>query len=233
MSAVSIQIPPYQRAYSWEEKQVQQFLDDLIEQKGRRYFLGQFLFEKEGDVYFIIDGQQRLTTTVLLMVAISKVANERNETTEKIRQTYLQGVFKTIDDDQVIFKKLTQKHLVSQGHATDTLSQKRLINAFVHFENALRDLPTEDVAQIQETLEFAVISSYFIGNKIEATQVFEYQNNRGKELSRFEVVKAFLMHRIYFKSSNDTEAKKAIHEVEAHASKIYRYLEGVQNLSIS
>lgn len=228
LSSVSIQIPGYQRAYSWEDKQVAQFLDDLIEQKGKRYYLGQFLFEKDGDIYFIIDGQQRLTTTVLFMAALSKVATENGETTENIRSTYLQGIFKTIDDDQVIFKKITQKHMISTGHATETLSQRRLINAFVYFENALRTLPKNDIKQIQDTLEHAIINTYFINNKVEATQVFEYQNNRGKELSRFEVIKAFLMHRIYLKSTNDIQANKAIADVEANTSKIYRYLESVE-----
>jgi hypothetical protein len=227
-NAVSIQIPPYQRAYSWEDKQVQQFLDDLIEQKGKQYYLGQFLFEKEGDVYYIIDGQQRLTTTVLFLAAISKISEQSNEPNENIRTTYLNGVFKTIEDDHVIFKKITQKHLISSVHDTETLSQRRLINAFIYFENTLRVLPKVDIKEIQSTLELAIISTYFIGNKVEATQVFEYQNNRGKELSRFEVIKAYLMHQIYVKSKNDLEANKAIKEVETNTSKIYRYLEGVE-----
>jgi uncharacterized protein with ParB-like and HNH nuclease domain len=60
-AAVSIRIPAYQRAYSWESKQCSQFLEDLLEQNGKKYYLGQFLFEREGNTLFIIDGQQRLT----------------------------------------------------------------------------------------------------------------------------------------------------------------------------
>ncbi len=40
----AIRIPAYQRAYSWENKQCSQFLDDLKKQKGKRYYLGQLLF---------------------------------------------------------------------------------------------------------------------------------------------------------------------------------------------
>ena len=43
----NIRIPAYQRAYSWGDKQCTQFLDDLLEQKGKKYYLGQFLFEKD------------------------------------------------------------------------------------------------------------------------------------------------------------------------------------------
>ncbi|HMZ95276.1 MAG TPA: DUF262 domain-containing protein, partial [Chitinophagales bacterium] len=62
-----VRIPAYQRAYSWGDKQCSQFLEDLLEQKGKKYYLGQFLFEKDGNTLFIIDGQQRLTTTILFL----------------------------------------------------------------------------------------------------------------------------------------------------------------------
>ena len=186
-----IRIPAYQRAYSWEDKQCSQFLDDLLEQNGKKYYLGQFLFEKDGNTLFIIDGQQRLTTTILFLSAIAKIKIQKNENIDCIKEIYLTDVFKTIDDDQVIFKKVTQKHLVSAIDHTETISQKRIIEAFTFFETALNKLGNEKLNLIQQTLENAVISTFYITNKVEAAQVFEYQNNRGKELSRFEVIKAY------------------------------------------
>ncbi len=106
-NSTSIRIPAYQRAFSWEDKQCKQFLDDLIEQKGKRYYLGQLLFEKQGDTLFIIDGQQRLSTTILFLSAIARIKNSKGEDIEKIRETYLNDVFRTIDDDHLIFKKIT------------------------------------------------------------------------------------------------------------------------------
>lgn len=130
-TAECIRIPAYQRAYSWENKQCSQFLSDLMEQRGKRYYLGQFLFEKEEDTLFIIDGQQRLTTTILFLSAIAKVKANRGGNIEWIKRTYLTDIFRTIDDDQVIFKRITQKHLVSITDNTETISQKRIIKAFI------------------------------------------------------------------------------------------------------
>jgi len=171
-SSLSIRIPAYQRAYSWEAKQCKQFLEDLLEQQGKQYYLGQFLFEKEGNTLFIIDGQQRLTTTILFLSAIAKIKQEQQADIYTIKETYLTDVFKTIDDDQVIFKKVTQKHLVSAIDDTETISQKRIIEAFTFFEMELRHIGNESLFLVQETLENAVISTFFITNKIEATQVF-------------------------------------------------------------
>lgn len=223
-----VRIPAYQRAYSWDDKQCSQFLEDLLEQKGKKYYLGQFLFEKDGNTLFIIDGQQRLTTTILFLSAISKIKNLKDQNDESIAEIYLTDVFKTIDDDQVIFKKVTQKHLVSAIDDTETISQKRIIEAFNFFETELTKLDNDNLNLIQQTLENAVISTFYITNKVEATQIFEYQNNRGKELSRFEVIKAYLMHQIYIQSTNDNQANNDIAEIQSIISKTYRYIEAVE-----
>lgn len=227
-NAIGIRIPAYQRAYSWEEKQCKQFLEDLIEQKGKRYYLGQFLFEKQGDTLYIIDGQQRLTTTILFLSAIARIKNADGEKIEEIRDTYLTDVFKTIDDDQLIFKKITQKHLISMVDDTETLSQRRIIFAFSFFEKETRKLDGDTRQLMQETLESAVISTFYISNKVEAAQVFEYQNNRGKELSRFEVIKAYLMHQIYLHSVGESQANEDISEIQSYISKAYRCVEAVE-----
>lgn len=228
ISSDSIRIPAYQRAFSWENKQCSQFLDDLLEQKGKKYYLGQFLFEKDGNTLFIIDGQQRLTTTILFLSAIAKVRILKSENADSIREIYLTDVFKTIDDDQVIFKKVTQKHLISAIDDTETISQKRIIEAFNFFEVELLKLDNENLNLIQQTLENAVISTFYITNKVEGTQVFEYQNNRGKGLSRFEIIKAYLMHQIYIQSTNSIQANNDIAEIQSVISKTYRYIEAVE-----
>ena len=226
-SSDCVRIPAYQRAYSWGDKQCSQFLEDLLEQKGKKYYLGQFLFEKDGNTLFIIDGQQRLTTTILFLSAIAKIKILKDQNVDSIREIYLTDVFKTIDDDQVIFKKVTQKHLVSAIDDTETISQKRIIEAFNFFETELSKLDNENLNLIQQTLENAVISTFYITNKVEATQVFEYQNNRGKELSRFEVIKAYLMHQIYIQSTNNNQANNDIAEIQSIISKTYIYIEAV------
>lgn len=224
----NIRIPAYQRAYSWGDKQCLQFLDDLLEQRGKKYYLGQFLFEKDGNTFFIIDGQQRLTTTILFLSAVAKIQNARGINNDSIRDTYLTDIFKTIDDDQVIFKKVTQKHLVSAIDDTETISQKRIIEAFNFFETELDKLDNDNLQDILKTLENAVISTFFITDKVEATQVFEYQNNRGKELSRFEVIKAYLMHQVYIHSKDFNQANNDIAEIQSIISKTYRYIEAVE-----
>ena len=227
-----IRIPAYQRAYSWEKKHCVQFLEDLIEQQGKHYYLGQILFEKDGNTLFVIDGQQRLTTTILFMSAIAKIfAQGMGSEAQFIRDTYLGDVFKTVDSDQLVFRRITQGQRVLPSDYTETISQRRMIEGFTFFEGQLTKFHEQDadaLTRIKDTLERAVITTFHIASKIEATQVFEYQNNRGKELSRFEIIKAYLMHQVYIQSVDPVEANNAIAEIQGAIAMTYRHIEAVE-----
>jgi hypothetical protein len=223
----NIRIPAYQRAYTWEKPQWKQFLDDLIEQKGKSYYLGQFLFEEDGNTLYIIDGQQRITTTVIFMSVISGIKDSQNIEND-IKSLYLNDSFKTIEDDQIIFKKITQKNFITVLDDAETLSQKRIARASVFFKNEMMMFSNEELDDLKITLENAIINTFNIKNKAEAVQVFEYQNNRGKDLTRFEIIKAYLMHQIYLNCSNSEQANNFISEIQSIVSKTYRYLESVE-----
>ena len=85
-----LRIPDYQRGYSWKDKEVRDFWEDLeLIDENRNHYAGVLTFErvdskvydnwnKENwliterrmNPYYIVDGQQRLTTAVILLVSI-------------------------------------------------------------------------------------------------------------------------------------------------------------------
>lgn len=76
LNKVIFQIPVYQRNYDWSEDNVKRLLDDLktIIDTGEKHFLGTIVYLPHDDdddevlmhEYIIIDGQQRLTTVMLI-----------------------------------------------------------------------------------------------------------------------------------------------------------------------
>ena len=65
-------IPIYQRKYAWENKEIEQLLEDIINAK-EKYYLGTLITNKQDSgKYEVIDGQQRLTTLYLLMLNLGK-----------------------------------------------------------------------------------------------------------------------------------------------------------------
>lgn len=64
-------IPRFQRAYSWEADQVNQFWSDIIDNLSEAYFIGSMVVYKVGrSSVAVVDGQQRLTTITILLCAI-------------------------------------------------------------------------------------------------------------------------------------------------------------------
>jgi len=94
-------IPIYQRNYDWKKEQCKQLFNDIVDlassKTSRSHFLGSIvsIYHDDGDdlEYLIIDGQQRLTTLSLLLLALYKIIDneilESNITKEQIKDEYL------------------------------------------------------------------------------------------------------------------------------------------------
>jgi uncharacterized protein with ParB-like and HNH nuclease domain len=70
-----VEVPEFQRSYSWERVNVQEYLTDLEHARAKKspYFTGTLVFAQPddgADRRKIVDGQQRLATTALLLIAV-------------------------------------------------------------------------------------------------------------------------------------------------------------------
>ncbi|RYQ01566.1 Type I restriction-modification system DNA methylase [Bifidobacterium pseudolongum subsp. globosum] len=77
-------IPPYQRPYSWKDQQIDQLFQDICAESAG-YYIGNVLVAEHDSgpdpstkIYAVIDGQQRLTTLSLFLLALWEICTERN-----------------------------------------------------------------------------------------------------------------------------------------------------------
>ena len=84
-------IPPYQRRYSWQKKQIIQLFDDLQNlSDGEKHFLGSIVCLTESHTAGVnplelVDGQQRMTTLILILDTIKDKYEELNDQREANR----------------------------------------------------------------------------------------------------------------------------------------------------
>ena len=74
-------IPVYQRKYKWTSEQCLRLIDDIVKcgRKGIEHFTGTIVYEEKGGTAkkaFLVDGQQRITTVMLLLKALMLIAKE-------------------------------------------------------------------------------------------------------------------------------------------------------------
>ncbi len=206
-----LKVPSYQRAYAWEELQLNQFVSDIHEMKNKEgYYFGHFILEEANDTFEIIDGQQRLTTFILFLMACRLFQTESFD-------NYINR-FKTVNYDENSFetikKKLFNKDvkwIVEDFELTvePTLSIHRIVFALNYFINLFNEKKSKlklDPSEINNYVKIftkAHISTHITCSKDVAVQIFELQNTRGIKLNLIEKVKSKLMKAVYLNASQE------------------------------
>ncbi|MCO5950738.1 DUF262 domain-containing protein [Mucilaginibacter flavidus] len=232
-------VPNYQRAYSWEkDKHVAQFLKDLKEHPDSvaQYHYGHFLFERDDiDInrYWIIDGQQRMTTAIIFLSCIySRLTGDANyvKMAKNLHDEYLissdeQQKFHTVDYDNNFFVNLI---IEGREDKVDTRSRKRIKEARAYLLEQIEKSDINDVLHWKDLLENAKITTDIVNDKAEAAQIFTFQNDRGKDLTNLEKLKAYLMLQIFLScKGTDKNPNEAIGFIEKEFETIYRALEKI------
>jgi hypothetical protein len=205
LSLGNIYIPDYQRAYSWDVDQstgqVNQFLKDLRSTSGMNFYIGHFLFQKgKNGSLGIIDGQQRLTTVVIFLSVLQRKLiqlggqNDRLYTTLDFLSNYN---FKTVSFDNSFFRELVFEGNSESSIICDTYqypSQRRIFQAYSFFEKQIEE-DQRVISNLANTILSSFCTYYEVLNYSDSIQVFLYENNRGKQPSDMELIKAeFIFH---------------------------------------
>lgn len=170
----NLSIPSYQRPYRWKIKNVRQLLEDILTNRiagKERYRIGSVILHKNGDNFDVVDGQQRITTLLLLAKAIYKNVK------------VLSGGEKAIQEqDCLLLDKLEYKHNDSRDNIIQNF---KYIEAWIEDHRANKDYFWN---YIKNNCEFVVIE---VDDLSEAFQMFDSQNGRGKELEAYNLLKAY------------------------------------------
>ena len=187
-------IPDYQRGYSWQDKQIEDFWEDItsaIEKNVKHYFGTVYLkfncnyYNK--NYYDVIDGQQRLTTIFVLLKILG------------IKDLIKNGRVYHLDYSDNPNRNFFINRIIEEN------GQERIINCYRKNlcnlkKNLLERVNSYGEDNLQNLIEFLskklIIDVRYIGNEdgISDMVVFETLNNRGKPLSILEKLKNRLMY---------------------------------------
>ncbi len=219
----SYQVPIYQRDYSWDKDDWEDLWNDIEEiPNDKTHYLGYLVLQKsqEGDENFwIIDGQQRLTTLSILALAVTALliewskqgvdSDDNKIRAEKLTERYL-GNFST--SKLLISPKLTLNRNNDDFYKSWLLklrkptslsklkpSQRLMQKAFDYFFSQLNEKFNENKsgAELAEFLEKIVgngivFTQIVVENDLDAFKVFETLNARGVKLSTADLLKNYL-----------------------------------------
>ena len=200
------QIPMFQREYSWEQEQCETLWDDLIDfhnekDKKDKYFLGNIVVHPidESEKFSVIDGQQRLTTLLLLIRALFdnagtvKALEECLKIKDKLSSELTDNI--RLNSDVIEGDKKNLEKIILEGRCDDENS--RLNINYDMFKKKISDWKqgkTSDKLNklILTFLDNVVLLPILCETEDDALNIFETINNRGLSLSDADIFKSKL-----------------------------------------
>lgn len=228
-------IPRFQRPYSWDRENIQEFWDDIVRDNPSEYFIGSMVVYKDGKQrYGIVDGQQRLTTITILLAVLRDTLAEfafddlaqgvhgliekRNidnklefilstETSYPFFQDRIQKWGKAV----INLEPLNEEQGLQAAHAQLKLLVSGSVKSLVEDPSLSKDKTQELLQQKLVTIRDALLNLKVIFIKLEdeddAYVIFETLNTRGKDLSLTDLVKTHLAKLIKSKNPSSDEVK--------------------------
>ena len=249
-------IPDFQRGYSWEEAQLQDLWEDIqFLQKEKSHYTGMITVQKvdwksciaekwQEDFWlkdlefapcYVVDGQQRLTTILILIKELLNTLQEGEKFISKKKKhwediffyekedaddpntkfSYRFGYEKDNPSDEYFKTKILGNISTKAINEPDTLYTKNLLEAKKFFEEKLKNLPHGERETIfKKVVQGLKFNYYEIKDAAEIHVTFETMNNRGKRLSNLELLKNRLIYLSTLIKDSDN-LRKGINDVWA------------------
>lgn len=248
-------IPEYQRHYSWQKKQRNELFEDIRKlhkarekYEDRTHFMATIVCLKTKEkqpvgsntfyIYDVVDGQQRLTTLIILLKAISIKLTDENQVDE------------ARELDKLLVKDDARLIILQNNHDNRDILRNYLKNGQKPEANSIKTTADKNISQAikecgifvnfyAETVSLlALIKNhlYFIFQSLEdkgaVYTIFEVLNSRGLDVDWLDKCKSLLMGLLYEYTSN-TEGNdlfnQHLNELHGYWSDIYREI-GLQNI---
>jgi hypothetical protein len=211
-----LSVPRYQRSYAWDRQNVEELFRDIadaIRQKSNEYFLGSIVTQGSDNDLQIVDGQQRLATTSILLSAIRDyfLRAKDFERASQIEQKFLLSRdlrTQSIDprlrlnaEDNEFYRKAvllkpddpdSRPNAVKESHER-ILIAKEEAKKFIGNLTATTQKPAELLVDWVDYIEkYSKVIWVRVADDSNAFVIFETLNDRGVELSIADLLKNYL-----------------------------------------
>jgi hypothetical protein len=206
-------IPVYQRDYKWGKDEALELIEDLRNYStsdGENLFLGNLIFQNpQGNKTFVVDGQQRLTTILLLLVACRMHSLQLKK--PELAQAILGKITFTDDttaeskgarliaSDSVreIFEHITKGSWDGKfPHVLGKKPVKRQVNRlkpiYDYFLDEVSKLDKDGLSKFLGAIYNSFVIRIEIESEVDALSIFERTNARGMELEISDLLKNYL-----------------------------------------
>lgn len=202
-------IPVYQRYYSWDIEQCKRLWNDIVkmQKEGKvGHFVGSIVNIAEQAMptgvqkYMIIDGQQRMTTLSLLLLALRDYAIKNPEDTSinarRIDNMLLKNEYESGDERYKLLLTETDRDILMwlvEGKPISDDIRSKLLDNYKFFAGKIADKELQP-AEVYESIGKLQIVNITLDRSVDDAQaIFESLNSTGKELSESDLIRNYVL----------------------------------------
>ncbi|MBY9008197.1 MAG: DUF262 domain-containing protein [Candidatus Lokiarchaeota archaeon] len=203
-------VPMYQRNYSWMITQCRQLWKDiytLAEKEKSEHFIGSIVFISESEHLpgaiariLLIDGQQRITSILLLLLVLGKVIEERGLTFITKKKIYNYYIFNQNESGELRYKLILTKkdnevfrNLLDDVEILEEENGSNLRNTYDFFYNAISNAKIE-LEKIYNSIQKLSIVIIALKQGIDKPQmIFESLNSTGLDLTQTDLIRNYIL----------------------------------------
>ena len=207
-------IPIYQRNYSWTEAQCRQLWADLMragrDDKVKAHFIGSIVYVERGlstvtteEALLVIDGQQRLTTSTLLIAALAEHFKTHNVAElldafsfKKLRNYYLLNPDEDGDRHYKLILSETDKDTLLallQDTPMPAQSSTRITENYALFQSLIEEHQQELESICQGLAKLVIVDVALDRSQDNPQLIFESMNSTGLELSQADLIRNYIL----------------------------------------
>lgn len=217
------EIPSYQRGYAWQMKQLEDFWSDLehvSKLENKFHYMHSLTLRKSdddfGDIDFeIIDGQQRLATSLILLGLLAKTTKNENYSLANLKSILSYNFY--YHDIGEAFRAITEEEDLEKFKTS--FYAKNLISAYEFFKEKTSNITNPTLNKLLDALTKKMLFSVVELNddRIDPFSSFETINNRGKDLSTLELFK----NRLHFVAHKICDEKEDLENLQQEINDTY------------
>jgi hypothetical protein len=197
-------IPVYQRNYAWEESQIRQLIKDIIDSlkksSSKKYYIGTLIVDKteinNKSLFETIDGQQRLTTLNILLIAIKNYPQYKQIDTRWFERLNL-SFSNRQKSEEALLDLFGNSKIESKKYNPSILHAYDLVISILNEE--IKESSDVTIEAFTDYLfHYVTILRVEVPPQTDLNHYFEIMNNRGEQLEKHEVLKARLLESFNF-----------------------------------
>ncbi|WPL37953.1 DUF262 domain-containing protein [Malacoplasma iowae] len=194
----NIKIPFYQRNYDWGENQINKLINDLIKSENKEYFLGSIILKSHSIYDVVVDGQQRISSLILLLKSLlstNKLLLENKNIIENRLNSFSFKSFSFGNWD-------TLERIVYDKTIGEDVKNSKYYKNYMFLKSKFKNWDSESINNLFEKIDSIIFAVIHVDEKLDEHILFSQINSTGIKLSSYDLFRNFLFSKLSSSNCN-------------------------------